>query len=127
MTDDKPDGRDVVSEIMDAGPGGIIAELTGEPPTYTPDEGLRAEVDSRRFWRRRGRGPGVAQDVDDHTSCAMCTETGAGEQLLQVDDKRLVPGGLAEEEWNQASARHREGQWPRPEPQPVDRARLRHS
>ncbi len=126
MTDRKPDGRDVVGELLDRGPGEIVSSLTGSPANeYAPGQGLRGHVDSpRRF--QRGRAAGVDDDVETHASCATCstpssTNPGKGEQLLDVSgDPRLAPGGPAEQEWDAKSARHGAGTWPRPDPVLVD-------
>lgn len=121
MTDARPNGEDVVGALLDEGPSAIIADYTA------PTTGLRGHLDELRRSDAGRVAPGVHPDIDDHTSCASCTTATAEPGEVQLDvtgDERLAPGGAAEEHWNQTSARHREGGWPR-QPLTYDRVELR--
>lgn len=119
LTDDEPGGHDVVSEIMDSGPGGIIGELTH------PTDGLRGHLDGLRRVDAGRVAAGVHPDVDDHTSCATCTEVGEPEVQLDVSGDERIASGQAEEDWLDRTSRHREGTWPRPDSQTFDRVEFR--
>lgn len=117
MTDDEP-GPGLAGVAIT--PADILA------PMLAPTEGLREHVDLLRRADAGRVAPGVHPDVDDHTSCAICTDPGEGEELLDVSsDPRLQPGGAAEAEFEAHAARHREGRWPR-SAFLVDRRAVRH-
>ena len=122
MTDAEPGGRDVVSEIMDAGPGGIIGDLV------RPTTGVRDAVDEPRHYQR-GKAAGVHPDVDDHTACATCSDPGEGEAQLDVSGDERIDSGQAEQDWLDRTSRHRadNSSWPREQPAVPDRTRSRYA
>lgn len=121
---DEPAGRSD-SPYTTVTPAGIVSPLLGAPNEWAPDEGLRGEVDAPRHFRRARWAPGVHPDVETHASCATCTDPGEGETQMDIIGDEKIASGQAETQWDKATARHRQGTWPREQPEPVDRAAMR--
>jgi hypothetical protein len=135
LTDDKLDRGNTIFAPMGPGPGSIVGELiarSGNPEAGTlvprqgtdglcetclgsPDEPAPAK--GHPYHPIVNRVPGLHASIDDPGRAPRNTADGGlaeGEQLLDVDDPDLAPGGPAEQKFFEKAARHREGVWPRP-------------